>query len=221
MRVAPDTTRADLVGAIAVVNRSLQPCPVSMAIANVARITAGCQRPERIEGGDDADLYAGLIVEVFMAFPVDIVEVVSGRWLETRRYWPTTSEIREALTEEMNARTALREELQAQVAALDDGTVSGHKGLSPRGKTVTFVEAVRRASGDSYVRGYLAGGVMAVFTDDAVYVAPGAARVLNDEHWKLIKEHGVRVVACWECQKMLERYCGSRESEPAPKKRRA
>jgi len=183
----------------------------------LVRITAACRRPNDIASEESVAAYTASMAEMMVEFPVDILEASASRWVDEVAWWPKRAELRAICMDELRVRSALCEELQAQIAACE-AQKPGARGVAPRGVTAAFVEEVRRRHGDAYVRGYLSGGVNCLFSDTTVFVPSRTVQqILLDENYVAVGRTKVQIEICRTIMAMLERHCES--AGPAPERK--
>ena len=205
--LAPDVEASDLKAAIHEMTGAMRPAPPSVIFALLSEMTTLCRRPSWVGDGESTQLYIAGLAKALQDYPEDILRAGIEQWRRvpiSGEWWPAEGQLHALMRADIEGRAALLDELEAAAKAQEPK--GAQRSTAPVGKTASYVEAVRFHRGGAYVRAYLCGGILCMFTADTVYAAPTAARVLMDETGHLARKHGVRIERCWECQQMGEAH---------------
>jgi len=157
-------------------------------------------RPDQSEGGIEAG--ARRLFATLSEYPEAVALRALDAWPRQSEWFPTEFELRGLCA--TLAADAAREEAASSY-------VGGGRYNKPDGIVMQFVERVRTARGEGYVKSWLAGGVTCQFGHNRIYTTGiGAERLLKD-FGPLAYDLSVAVIADVGCMRMLAEYCDGRD----------
>jgi len=173
-------------------------------------LTQVCRpRPDQNEGNIEAG--ARRLFKMLSEYPEGLALEALDQWPRQSEWFPTEFELRKLCDE------LLAEATRKEVAG---GYVGGGRYHKPDGMVFQFVERVRDARGDGYVKSWLAGGITCQFAHNKIYTTGIGHDRLNRDFGILAYDLGVAIIEDAECSKMLRDYCAANNlMGPKPKGR--